>query len=115
MIQEDGTSSSRPVFATKGREAGIWRLGFGSGPGGSGVDVSSATLVAMLTPPGRDGVPIPVPGTWETSGIIDTAGLFGDDTWLFDVQAHAPTTAPGAQTVEDGQLLMLLPASPGPV
>lgn len=111
MIQEDGTSSSRPVFAAKGREAGIWRLDFATGS----VDASTATLVAVLTPPGRDGVPIPVPGTWETSGIIDTAGMFGGDTWIFDVQAHAPTTAPAAQTVEDGQLLMLVPAAPGPV
>jgi hypothetical protein len=44
---------------------------------------------------------------WETSGIIDTAGLFGAGSWLFDVQAHGPTTAPAPNTVEDGQLVLL--------
>ena len=48
------------------------------------------------------------PGVWETSGIIDATELYGDDTWLFDVQAHPPTTAPKPNTVEDGQLLMLI-------
>jgi hypothetical protein len=28
---------------------------------------------------------------------------------LFDVQAHPPTAAPALNTVEDGQLLLLLP------
>ncbi len=46
-------------------------------------------------------------GVWETSGIIDTAALFGAGSWLFDVQAHSPTTAPTPNTVEDGQLLLL--------
>jgi hypothetical protein len=50
------------------------------------------------------------PGVWETSGIIDTSLLFGANTWLSDVQAHPPTTAPSAGTVEDGQLFLLTPA-----
>ncbi|MBK7998083.1 MAG: hypothetical protein IPK15_04960 [Verrucomicrobia bacterium] len=45
---------------------------------------------------------------WETSGIIDGTTLFGADSWLFDVQAHSPTRAPVANTVEDGQLLLML-------
>ena len=53
------------------------------------------------------GAPPVGPGVWETSGIIDTAGLFGAGTWLFDVQAHSPTPAPKPNTVEDGQLLLL--------
>ena len=72
--------------------------------------MSSATRVAELDSPGRDNIPVPVSGTWETSGIIDSDELFwGSDSWLFDVQAHAPTTAPPSNTVEDGQLLLLLP------
>ena len=47
MIQEDGTSSSRPVFASKAREAGIWRLDRRRGD----LDVV-AVLVAELTPTG---------------------------------------------------------------
>jgi hypothetical protein len=105
MINEDGTASSRPEMQSRGREGSIWRYDIGR----RGLDVSSQTRVAELDPPGRDGVPVPIPGTWETSGIISTDGLFGNGSWLFDVQAHPPTTAPGVQTVEDGQLLLLLP------
>jgi len=107
MIQEDGTSSSRLVFAAKGREGSIWRFRLDVGALRTTVRAGSRRIVAELSPPGRDGVPVPVPGTWETSGIIDTTSVFGPGTWLFDVQAHAPTTAPSPGTVEDGQLLLL--------
>lgn len=111
MINEDGTTESRAVMAAKGRDGSIWRFDMVKGPaGGVGVDASTATRVAQLDPPGRDGIPVG-PGVWETSGIIDTSGLFGPDTWLSDVQAHPPTTAPGGTTVtvEDGQLFLLHP------
>jgi len=36
------------------------------------------------------------------------AKLFGNDTWIFDVQAHPPTTMPKPNTVEDGQLMILV-------
>ena len=62
----------------------------------------SAGSARVRSPAGRSGSP---------SGIIDTSSLFGPNTWLFNVQAHAPTTAPVAGTVEDGQLLLLRPAS----
>ena len=51
------------------------------------------------------------PGIWETSGIIDMSHIWGPNTWLFDVQAHPPTPVPAANTVEDGQLLMMVPAA----
>ena len=104
MINEDGTAESRAVMAAKGRDGSIWRFSLS----GTGVDVSSATRVASLSPPGRDNVPVG-PGIWETSGIIDASHLFGAGSSLFDVQAHPPTTAPVANTVEDGQLLLLKP------
>ena len=50
-------------------------------------------------------------GVWETSGIIDTSDLYGKDFWLFVVQAHSPSIAPVVNTVEDGQLLLMKPAS----
>jgi hypothetical protein len=112
MINEDGTTESRLVMAAKGRDGSIWRFDLVKGPTGAvGVDVSTATRVAELDPPGRDGVPVG-PGIWETSGIIDASALFGDDTWLSDVQAHPPTTPPGGPTVtvEDGQLFVMRPA-----
>jgi len=112
MINEDGTTESRLVMAAKGRDGSIWRFDLVKGPTGAvGVDVSTATRVAELNPPGRDGVPVG-PGVWETSGIIDASALFGADTWLSDVQAHPPTTPPGGPTVtvEDGQLFVMTPA-----
>ena len=108
MINEDGTTESRLVMAAKGRDGSIWR--FDLVKGRVGVDAATATRVAQLDPPGRDGVAVG-PGVWETSGIIDASALFGVDTWLSDVQAHPPTTAPGGTTVtvEDGQLFLLRP------
>jgi Alkaline phosphatase PhoX len=104
MINEDGTASSRTVMGSKGRDGSIWRFDIVHGK--VGVDASSAVRVAELDPPGRDGVPVG-PGIWETSGIIDASTLFGEEAWLFDVQAHSPTTAPAPNTVEDGQLLLM--------
>jgi hypothetical protein len=106
MIQEDGTGASRPVMAAKGRDGQIWRFSF---TGGVNVDPTSATPVVTLDPPGRDGVAVG-PGVWETSGIV-SAPFLGEDVWIFDVQAHPPTAAPSAGTVEDGQLLLLRPAA----
>lgn len=103
MVQEDGTIESRLVMADKGRDGSIWRFPL---HGKSGIDVAAATRVVTLSPPGRDGVAVG-PGIWETSGIIDGTGLFGRGSWLFDVQAHAPTAAPAPNTVEDGQLVLL--------
>lgn len=102
MVQEDGTSESRAVMASKGRDGSIWRYDL--------TDDYAASRVAELDPPGRDGVPIG-PGVWETTGIIDAGQLLGPDTWLFNVQAHAPTAVPESQTVEDGQLLVMRPSS----
>jgi hypothetical protein len=115
MIQEDGTTASRAVMTAKGRDGGVWRFDLKrrwrkhGWHGQTRVDVSSASFIAELDPPGGDGAAV-LPGRWESSGIIDASRLFGEDTWLLDVQAHAPTAAPLANTVEDGQLLMLTPA-----
>lgn len=98
MIQEDGTAQSRLAMAAKGRKGNIWRLDIRSG------DIEN---VAELRSVGRDGIPTN-PGIWETSGIIDTSSMFGPDSWLFDVQAHSPTVAPRPNTVEDGQLLLMI-------
>jgi hypothetical protein len=108
MINEDGTGASRPVMASKGRDGSIWR--FDITVGSVGVDAATATRVVELDPPGRDGVAVN-PGIWETSGIIDASELFGVDWWLSDVQAHPPTAAPAAGTVEDGQLFLMKPAT----
>jgi hypothetical protein len=113
MINEDGTTESRAAMAAKGRDGSIWRFDLVKGPTGAvGVDASTATRVAELDPPGRDGVAVG-PGVWETSGTIDVSALFGADTWLSDVQAHSPTAPPAGPTVtvEDGQLFLLRPTT----
>jgi Bacterial protein of unknown function (DUF839) len=107
MINEDGTTESRAVMAAKGRDGSIWR--FEITRGSTGVDAGSAKRIAELDPPGQAGGGMVGPGVWETSGITDTSHLFGKGSFIFDVQAHPPTIAPGINTWEDGQLLLLTP------
>lgn len=109
MINEDGHSDSRPKYAARGREGSIWRLDLKNG--------FAAKRVAELNPPGTEIAAgqtqppaVPVPGTWETSGIIDASDFFGRDAWLTVVQAHGPSLAPAPLTVEDGQLVLMLPS-----
>ncbi len=110
MVQEDVTSTANPVLVANDRDAGIWRLRLDEGVLRTAPVQGSQRFVAEVTPPGRDGVPVP-PGAWESSGIIDMSAWFGPNTWLFDVQAHEPTTPPATGTVEDGQLLLLRPTA----
>jgi hypothetical protein len=104
MVNEDATAESRVVMIDKGRDGSIWRFNVNH----NSIRSHNPRRVGEVDTPGRDGIPVPV-GNWETSGIIDTSHLYGRDTWLFDVQAHAPTTPQGESTVEDGQLLLLRP------
>jgi hypothetical protein len=104
MVQEDGTTPSRARMSALGRDGSIWRFPIT----GAGL-VPAGDRLVELDPPGRDGTAVG-PGVWETSGIIDASTLFGPGTWLYDVQAHAPTNTPDkASQVEDGQLLLLRP------
>ncbi len=110
MINEDGHSDSRPKYAARAREGSIWRLDLSNN--------FAAKRVAELNPPGTEIAPgqtqppaVSVPGTWETSGIIDASDLFGRDSWLTVVQAHGPSLPPAPNTVEDGQLVLMLPSN----
>ena len=100
MVCEDGAGPTRALMAQKGRDGMIWRYDLKNN--------YAATPVVMLNAPGRDGMPVG-PGIWETSGIIDAEHLYGRNSWLFNVQAHPPTATPLPNTVEDGQLMLLLP------
>ena len=106
-LNEDGTAQSRPVMASKGRDGSIWRFKMGERRvrGAPGIRVAELTGASG----GRYESPV-TSGVWETSGIIDASEFFGDDSWLFDVQAH-PQVSPSAKTppdlVEDGQLLLM--------
>lgn len=100
MVQEDGTAQSRPEMAERGRDGLIWSFNI--------LANFAREKQATLNPPGRDNVPVG-PGVWETSGIIETSAFFGPNTWLTNVQAHPPTAAPAPNTVEDGQILLMVP------
>jgi Bacterial protein of unknown function (DUF839) len=108
MIQEDGTSQSRPEYARRAREGSIWRFDLRNN--------FAAKRVVELNPPGTASLPptfVPPsvgPGVWESSGIIDASDFFGKDSWLTVVQAHGPSIRPAPNTVEDGQLLLILPS-----
>jgi hypothetical protein len=113
-INEDGTgggapggTGSRDDITARNRDGSIWMV-----PQATAGDPATFKRVAELvgrTEGGRDSIPTVGGGIWETSGIVDAGDVFGGDTFLFDVQAHAPTTPPGGKpiTVEDGQLLFL--------
>ena len=113
MVQEGGTGRATPVITAKGRDYSVWRFALSSGPWSQRVDVSSATRVAQVNPPGRDGITVP-PGRWESSGVLDVSASFGADAWLQTLQAHPPTTAPVPNTIEDGQLLLMTPVPAAP-
>ena len=116
FINEDGTgggapggTGSRDDMAARNRDGSIWMV-----PQATAGDPSTFARLAELvgrTEGGRDNIPTVASGIWETSGIVAAQRAFGSNTFLFDVQAHAPTTPPGGRpvTVEDGQLMMLRP------
>jgi len=62
-----------------------------------------------------------LPGTWESSGIINAGHVLGRGWWLLDVQGHnstapqpGPSLVPNSATGENGQLLALfVPDSQG--
>jgi hypothetical protein len=104
----DGTTGSRDDMDRRNRDGSIWIV-----PRASAGNPATFTRVAELVgraEGGRDGIKTVDErgnraGVWETSGIV----AFGKRSFLFDVQAHAPTTPPSGKpiTVEDGQLLLL--------
>ncbi len=54
------------------------------------------------------------PGSWESSGVVNAAGIWGSGWWLLDVQAHDTerrqpglSLRPNAALGEDGQLLAM--------
>ena len=112
-VNEDGTgggapggTGSRDDMEARNRDGSIWMV-----PLASAGDSSTFTRAGELigrSEGGRDGIQT-TSGIWETSGIVGSRHAFGANTFLFDVQAHPPTTAPGGTTVtvEDGQLLLL--------
>ncbi len=91
-------------------------------------DKSLRSVARVNTPPGTpptypNAEPCAgcLPGTWESSGIIDARDVLGKDWWLLDVQGHnsqvpqpGPSLKPNSSMGENGQLLALyVPGSQG--
>ena len=118
MIQEDRESIFRAgTPANSGGYARVMEYRFSDG--------RLRSVARVNTPPGAPPNPENcagcLPGTWESSGIIDVGHIFGKDWWLLDVQAHnstapqpGPTLVPNSSTGENGQLLLVnVPGSQG--
>jgi Bacterial protein of unknown function (DUF839) len=52
-------------------------------------------------------LPKGIGGVWETTGIVSTSEIFGQDTWLIAVQAPNVETPRGTEQHGSGQLLLL--------
>jgi len=75
-------------------------------------DLRSRRLEAVAVCAERDtrgrADPSGVGGEWETSGITNVSDLFGEDSWLFTVQAHTVEIRQDRRrTGEGGQILLL--------
>ena len=112
MIQEDREAPFRTA-ATGGGYNRVMEYRFADG--------RLRSVARVNTPPGTPPGSNPencagcLPGTWESSGIINAGHVLGRDWWLLDVQGHnstapqpGPTLVPNSSTGENGQLLALL-------
>jgi Alkaline phosphatase PhoX len=100
MIQEDPISVNN-FDPGQGPAARIWRYDFQTGKLSIVAEVDqSADPQARL-------------GSWESTGIVNAAALFGPGTWLVNIQAHSLLVQTEAATgytrkLEGGQLLLLM-------
>jgi hypothetical protein len=99
IIQED-PNSANTFSAGQGPAARIWRYDF---------QTSALSVVAEVD---QSADPQARLGSWESSGVVNAAALFGPGTWLVNVQAHSlwvQTEAASGYTrkLEGGQLLLL--------
>jgi hypothetical protein len=111
MIQEDRESAFRAgTPANSGGYSRVMEYRFSNG--------ALRSVARVNTPPGAPPNPencaACLPGTWESSGIIDASRVLGKNWWLLDVQAHnstapqpGPTLVPNSSTGENGQLLAI--------
>jgi hypothetical protein len=113
MIQEDATAEGSQEMTRLGRDAAIWAYNTRNGA------LERVTEIDQLV--ANEAEPF---GNWETSGIFDTADLFGRWTWIFNVQAHSVNSAEASglqgfaedvRLIEGGQLLLLSRGRPLPL
>jgi secreted PhoX family phosphatase len=74
-------------------------------------DIASGTVtpVAHLDQSAGEGLlePGDEAGSWESSGILNVSDIFGEGTWLTDVQAHTLNVPQFGSEDEGGQLLLI--------
>ena len=107
FFQEDpGSHNAQPTFAGA-TNARVWRYDLATGALQVVAEVDQS--VNPTTQPR---------GAWESSGIVDVSSVFGPNSFLLDVQAHGwdmsagtGNDAPAVPRRENGQLLLLRPAS----
>jgi hypothetical protein len=132
IFNPDNMDASDKVLLIQEDRESAFRAGTPANSGGYGrvmeyrfSDKSLRSVARVNTPPGDPLNPTNctncLPGTWESSGIINAGHVLGKDWWLLDVQAHnstAPqpdrTLVPNSSTGENGQLLAVrIPGSQG--
>ncbi|MFN8592750.1 MAG: DUF839 domain-containing protein [Thermomicrobiales bacterium] len=101
MIQEDLNSYNRAENSDA--VARIWAYSIADG---------TLTPVALLDQSAGDGLVDAgdKAGSWESSGILNVSEIFGEGTWLTDVQAHSITAPQFGGEDESGQLLIIRPS-----
>jgi hypothetical protein len=134
LFNPDNMDTSEQVLMIQEDRESAFRAGTPANSGGYGrvmeyrfSDGRLRSVARVNTPPGTppgsntENCAGCLPGTWESSGIIDVGHIFGRDWWLLDVQAHnstapqpGPSLAPNTATGENGQLLLVkVPGSQG--
>ncbi len=86
VVQEDRNSPADAIFAQHNRNGGVWTLDRNNG--------LAAKLQATFNysyVEGRDNHSALTAGRWESSGVIDSSHIFGEGTFLINVQAHDQT------------------------
>jgi secreted PhoX family phosphatase len=105
LIQEDATAEGGPEMTRMGRDGSIWAY-----------NILTDGLERIVEIDQLQANKVNPMGHMETSGIIDTANLFGQWTWLFNVQGHGISSAEAStmqghgadvKLVEGGQILLL--------
>ncbi len=86
VVCEDTNSPANAVYAEHNRNSGVWTLDRNN-------DLA-AKLQATFNyayVEGRDNHSSLAAGRWESSGVIDSSHIFGDGTFVINIQAHDQT------------------------
>ena len=86
VVCEDRNSPADAVFAQYSRNGGVWTLDRNNN--------LAAKLQATFNysyVEGRDNHSALTAGRWECSGVIDSSHVFGDGTFVINIQAHDQT------------------------